>query len=165
MTQTMQQDYLMTGCWDRAGGSTRAVCSPQVAVTHTAPQLCPPGARCAPTATSGQRLPDTSWHWMDKSGHSVITHKQKILSRWWSWMDPAVQLSMEEHVAGLDWYLSPALPQPETAVCFTPPSSLHMQQDIQLLLLNQMGKRGRVRVAQKRKVQLKHSEKIAIKSS
>lgn len=49
-------------------------------------------------------------------------------------------------------------------LCAALPPLLSTCRDIQLLLLNQMGEKGRVMVAQKRKVQLKQSEKIAIKS-
>lgn len=168
MTQTMQQ-ALLSGCWgsDMADGSTRAVCSPRVAVTHRAPQVCPPGARCAPTATSGQLLPDTSWHWMEKSDHEAALWKppsKKSSADGGAEWTQEEQMSMEERVAGLK--LTPLTSTATARDCWGLHSSLcsHLQQDIQLLLLNQMGKKGRVMGAQKRKVQLKHSEKIAIKN-
>lgn len=48
----------------RADGSMRAVCSPQAAVTHTAPQVHPLGARCASLqhlGSSSQTHPGTEW--------------------------------------------------------------------------------------------------------
>lgn len=42
-----------------------------VAVSPTAPVPWPPGARCVPSTTSGQHLPDPSWHRMGESHHKA----------------------------------------------------------------------------------------------
>lgn len=163
MTHTMQQDCLVTGCWGRADGSTRAVCSPQVAVTHTAPWVCPPEPDVPPLwhlGSGSQTHPGTEW--ISQTTRLLCDNPQakNPPQQMVELNGPSSSAVLEKRVAGLGWHLSPALPQPETAACFTPPSALHLQRHS----ANQMGKKGRVMVALKRKLQSNNSEKIAIKS-